>query len=519
MAVAVSCERLSVRYGDVVALDDISLNFEVGMIHALVGQNGAGKTTLARTIAGIVSPAGGSVSAHGQGLPPGDARAARDRGIGMVHQSFALPPSMTVAEALEFGSTRRSRRGFSRRGLNARWQAYLDGMGLNLRATERVRSLSVETLQGLEIARALADDAQILILDEPTAVLSPEGVQLLFERLRQLSSAGVTVIVVLHKIREVLAIAQRVNVLRSGKLVLEDVAADRLSPDRIAEAIIGTAVQAEPILSLEDEAAAVGIRRDSSHPLRSRQAGERLVAFEGVSSLQRGAQAGLRTVNLSLNSHEIVGIAGVDGNGQIALVETLGGIEPVIEGRLTMDGRDITRASTVARRRQGLRIIPFDRNVEGLSASSQLWQNWAISHLIMRAGGLFISPRRLKEHARAAFDAWDVHFHSVTQRGSELSGGNAQKVILARELGDEGRVIVAAQPTRGLDLGAVAFVWSALRTARDGGAGVVLVSSDLDELFDLSDRILVMLAGEIVLEAERPFDLVQIGAAMTGADT
>ena len=245
-APAVECANVTVRYGDVVALRDVSVAFERGRIHAVVGQNGAGKTTFARVCAGLVRPSAGRLDVEGRPLPAGDVGASRERGVEIVHQSFALPPSFTVAEAMEFGSTRRTAPVYSRRGLERRWADHLAKLDVPARLSDRVRDLPVETQQGVEIARALVCEARVLILDEPTAVLAPPAIEELFARLRRLCEHGVTVLVILHKIHEVLAVAQTVTVLRAGVLVARLLEAAALGRAALAQAIVGSARLEEP---------------------------------------------------------------------------------------------------------------------------------------------------------------------------------------------------------------------------------------------------------------------------------
>jgi len=510
------CREITVTFGDFVALDGVSARFEPGRIHALVGQNGAGKTTLARVIAGLVEPSGGEVVIGESHLPGGDVKAARQAGIEMVHQSFALPPSMTVAEALEYGSTARGRL-FSRRALNDRWQRYLDDIGVAVSAKARLSTLPIETLQAVEIARALSGDASTLILDEPTAVLPPESVGQLFDRMRALRDRGVTIIMVLHKAREVLEIAETVTVLRRGKLILAAEPVEAVTPARFAEAIIGEAPAAGG-----DDLSVVGLDGPdgAAHPAPAVRGAARSasVTFSGVSTKGGDGGPGLRSLSTSLYPGEIVGIAGVEGNGQVALAETIAGLQAVESGELEIAGSRADHLSPLQRRARGVRIIPFERNTEGLSTSTALWQNWAVPRMVGGSRRFFINPRALRADAEKAFADWDVRFSSATQKASELSGGNAQKVILSRELDEDAAVIVAAQPTRGLDLGATEFVWTALRRARDRGATIVLISSDLDELEAISDRILVLLGGELVLDAAPPYRTQELGTAMTGIE-
>jgi len=513
--VVLSCRNVSVRYGDVLALDDVAIAFRRGMIHAVVGQNGAGKTTFARVVAGLVRPGAGTIEIAGRPLAGGSVNDARRAGVELVHQSFALPPSFTVAEAMQFGADGGAI--YTRAALERRWQAHLDALDIKVSAGAPIRSLPIESQQAVEIARALVTDASLLILDEPTAVLSPEGTQKLFERVRHLKQRGVTVILILHKIREVLAIADTVSVLRGGRLIDGPVPAAGIGPDRLASLIIGASARS---IAGDDRAALTGAgEMPGAAHAAAQPGGAAVLRLTGVSTRADGDGPPLRTVDLGVKAGEIVGIAGVEGNGQRTLVRVISDLAQVAEGRIELGGSDLTAAPLAARRAAGLRVIPFERNVEGLSLTSSLWENWAAGTLLRRPLLAAINPAAIRTRCTAALDSWDVRYADVGQRAGSLSGGNAQKVILAREIDEGARLIIAAQPTRGLDIGATAFVWDALRKARERGCGVIFVSSDLDEMFDLADRVVVMLSGRVAAEFRAPYDLAAVGAAMTGART
>ncbi|MCY3879373.1 MAG: ATP-binding cassette domain-containing protein [Rhodobacteraceae bacterium] len=508
-------------FGEITALADISIDFPAGGIHAVVGQNGAGKTTLARTIAGIVRPDTGSLHIHGQDIETGNVQSARRAGIELVHQSFALPPSFTVAEALEFG------RGggigfFSRKELARRAGELLDTLEMDIDPDSRIRDLPIELQQAVEIARALSSNARILILDEPTAVLPPPEIESLFQRIRKLGDSGVTVLLILHKTREIEAVADSITVLRNGRFVAGPLPCEEIEADRVAEMIMGTETEKpDPGSGQSDGMTRPAHDGDPGQvkPMPSGPASAYGSALElsGVRTDDTAAGICLDDVTLSVKCGEIVGIAGVEGNGQATLMRVLAGLAGVSEGRMDVCGTPAGELTLAQRRSLGLRIIPFDRNSEGLSLTSMLWENWVAGELVGKPLFSLINPPDIRQRCTASMSIWGVNYSSVGQHAGSLSGGNCQKLILARELDDAARTVIAAQPTRGLDIGATSFVWSTLRTARHNGCGILLISSDLDELFEISDRILVMRSGRIVCQFGPPFDVVQTGRAMMGA--
>ena len=517
---ALSCRGIRVTYGEVTALADLEIAFARGVIHAVVGQNGAGKTTFARVAAGLVRPDAGSLAIDGRPLRLGRVTGARAAGVELVHQSFALPPSFTVAEALEFGAGGGIGL-YGRRQLLRRCRERLAALDLDVDPRRRIRDLPVEVQQGVEIARALVTDARVLILDEPTAVLPPAGIETLFERIRGLKRQGVTVILILHKIREVMAVADTISVLRGGRLVAGPNPRERADEASIAEMIVGQA----PVdaVGADDTRALVGAVPVRGTAARGPSASAALAAHEpalelaNVSTVKDPEEPPLDRVSLAVRPGEIVGVAGVQGNGQRTLVKAIAGLADLTGGDVHLAGSLASRASAARRRALGLRVIPFERNSEGLSLTSALWENWSVRDLMQRPLFSLVDPAALRRRCDLALQAWGVRYASATQNAGALSGGNAQKVILAREIDEDAHLIIAAQPARGLDIGATAFVWSALREAAERGCGVLLISSDLDELFDISHRLVVMLSGRIVAEFVPPYDIAAVGRAMTGA--
>lgn len=517
---ALHCRGIRVTYGEVTALADLDIAFARGAIHAVVGQNGAGKTTFARVAAGLVRPDTGSLAIDGRALRLGRVSGARAAGVELVHQSFALPPSFTVAEALEFGAGGGIGL-YNRRRIVTRCRERLAALDLDVDPRRRIRDLPVEVQQGVEIARALVTDARVLILDEPTAVLPPAGIEALFNRIRGLGRRGVTVILILHKIHEVMAVADTISVLRGGRLVAGPIPRDQADEESIAEMIVGQA--AVGAVGSDDTQALVGaapVRGVAVHRVpvaASPAAGETVLQLADVNTAKNPEEPPLDRVSLLVRPGEIVGVAGVQGNGQRTLVKAIAGLADVTGGDIYLNGSLASRISASNRRALGLRIIPFERNSEGLSLTSALWENWSVLELLQRPLFSFVDPATLRRRCDEALETWGVRYASATQNAGALSGGNAQKVILAREIDGSARLIIAAQPARGLDIGATAFVWSALREAAGRGCGVLLISSDLDELFDISHRLVVMLSGRIVAEFVPPYDIAAVGRAMTGA--
>ena len=514
-----SCSGVTVRYGPVTAISGLSIEFAPGLIHAVVGQNGAGKTTFAHVAAGLVRPKRGQVTVNGQLLPTGSVSRARAAGVELVHQSFALPPSFTIAEAMEFGSARKGGI-FTGRSLARRWESHLRDLDITENPNSRIRDLPIEIQQGVEIARALVTESKLLILDEPTAVLSPSGIEILFDRIHRLKSMGVTVVLILHKIREVLAVADTVTVLRGGKHVAGPLPCTELESTSLARMIIGDGA---PVREGGDIKALTGAGApESFHRSAAAEtpvpAAPPLLELQEVSTAPDSEGPPLAQVDIALRPGEIVGIAGIEGNGQRTLVRAIAGHADLVSGSMLFSGADVTRENLAERRHRGLRIIPFERNTEGLSLTSSLWENWSSGALLQGPLLQFVRPAPMQASCDTVLSRWDILYHNCNQPAGSLSGGNAQKLILAREIDDDARLIVAAQPSRGLDIGATAFVWHALRSARDRGCGVLLISSDLDELFDISDRVLVMLSGRSAGEYSPPYDLQAIGAAMTGAN-
>lgn len=501
MAIAFGCQGISKNYGPVQALSDVSLQFEAGKIHVLLGQNGAGKSTFSRILAGLETPDQGTVSIGGDTSARRTVFAARAAGLDMVHQRFSLPPTFKVYEALEFSVGGKQRPAiFSARSAGRKWQRALDDFGIKARADARLASLPVETAQSLEILRALSNSAKSVILDEPTALLSPPAISDLFTRLRTLKAGGVTLMVILHKLAEVMEIADTVSVLREGQIVLPPTPVEQTSAEQLRQLMIGDAVRPEPI------------ERDL------KVTGDVALALEHASSPDADFEPGLRDVTLSAKAGEVLGIAGVEGNGQRALADLLFGFRRLNDGRLTLHGTSIAHLSRRQRRELGMRAIPFDRMTQGASLDSPIWENvsaWKAGAFVQGPLPL-VSLRSVKAHVRVLLERFGVRYAGVEQAAGALSGGNLQRVILARETDGKPSFVLAAQPTRGLDFAATEFVLQTLLRLRNNGTAVIVISSDLDELFRVSDRIAVFRGGRISGVFTAPFARDMIGHAMVG---
>ena len=503
MTIALECNNVDVRFGAVHALKNVSLKLETGKIHALLGQNGAGKSTIARVMSGVLTPQQGSLEIMSQPVETGSAANAQAAGLDIVHQRFALPPTFQVGEALEFASARKMGGAvFSKAKTDAAWAARLKEAGIDVDPKTKLADLPVETAQSIEIVRALANDADVLILDEPTALLSPGAITDLFDNLRDLRDRGVTLIVVLHKLKEVMEIADTVSILRQGALVMEPTPTSELTAEDISKTMIGEVVAAAPVeITRKKDAAKVPV-----------------CAFTCVNSPSKGGEIGLNDVSFELRAGEVLGVAGVEGNGQRALAEVFAGLTRAKSGSLAFGGMDMGDHSIAERRANGLRAVPFDRMTEGSGLTLSLWENamtWVAERF--KSFGPIVSTAKMQSDTKELLDSYGVVYGTPNQEGQSLSGGNLQRVILARELTGDVKAVLAAQPTRGLDFNATNFVWQELNRVRSEGAGVILISSDLDELFGICDRIMVMRGGKVAGMFEPDFSATEIGAAMVGA--
>ncbi|MDQ3876582.1 MAG: ABC transporter ATP-binding protein [Actinomycetota bacterium] len=491
--------RITKRFPGIVANDRIDFDLHAGEVHALLGENGAGKSTLMNVLYGLYRPDEGEIRIQGRPVTMQSPRDAIEQGIGMVHQHFMLIPVMTVTEnivlaaeptvggvVLDYG------------GAVERVRELSQSFGLAVDPSARVEGITVAQQQRVEILKALYRGADILILDEPTAVLTPQEARELFAIIESLKAQGKSIVFISHKLNEVLEIADRITVLRRGKKV-DTIARAGATEAGLARSMVGR----EVLLRVEKT---------------SGQSGDPVLEVENLRVLDdRGLEA-VRDVSFEVRAGEIVGLAGVDGNGQTELIDALAGLRRPTSGRIVVAGKDMTSATAHERLAAGLGHIPEDRHRRGLILEFSLAENLAIHDYgerpFSRRG--WLSPRRIVDFARRLLGEFDVRGGGPQTRAGALSGGNQQKVVVAREVARDPQLLLAAQPTRGLDVGAIEFVHRRLVAERDEGRAIFLVSFELDEILSLSDRILVIYEGDIAAEYGPNVSEEELGIAMTG---
>ncbi|MGW2931908.1 ABC transporter ATP-binding protein [Streptomyces sp. NPDC001156] len=521
--IAVELAGITKRFPGVVANHDIHLTVRRGTVHALVGENGAGKSTLMKILYGMQKPDEGAITVDGEQVSFNSPADAITRGIGMVHQHFMLADNLTVLENVVLGSEKLYGIGGAAR---KKIKEISDRYGLNVRPDVLVEDLGVADRQRVEILKVLYRGARTLILDEPTAVLVPQEVDALFDNLRELKSEGLAVIFISHKLGEVLSVADDITVIRRGTTVGTAVPSET-TPRQLAEMMVGSelptpetaestvtdrpVIEVKGLTAFASGGASLG---ELAEPASSGLLAEGTA--EGVGEVRRV----LDDVTFTIHAGEVMGIAGVEGNGQTELIDALIGLKKADSGSIAFLGEDITAWSTRKRREQGVGYIPEDRHRHGLLLEAPLWENRILGHVTERpnAKGFWLDIKGAQDDTRRIVEDYDVRTPGIDVTAASLSGGNQQKLIVGREMSHKPKFLIAAHPTRGVDVGAQAQIWDQIREARREGLAVLLISADLDELIGLSDTLRVIYNGRLVADAD-PATITpeELGSAMTGA--
>jgi general nucleoside transport system ATP-binding protein len=500
MTLVLEAKGITKRFPGVLANDEVSFDLQKGEIHALLGENGAGKTTLMNILYGLYKQDAGEILANGKPVSIHSSKDSIHAGIGMVHQHFMLIPVFTVAENIMLGDETMRFGMLDKKTVIKSVLELSQHYGLAIDPTALVGQLPVGTQQRVEIIKALYRKAQILILDEPTAVLTPQEAEELFQIMRQLTKQGVSIIFITHKLKEVLAVADRITVMRSGKTV-GTVKPKETSEAKLASMMVGR----EVILTVEKGASKPGVEVIKVDGLKVRDS--------------RGVET-VRGISFFVNTGEILGIAGVQGNGQTEFVEALTGLRQTHGGKVWMGGRDITDKMPRTITETGMAHVPEDRQRHGLVLSFPVADNMVLNTYYLPPFGVrgMIQPKAVDGYARKLIEDFDVRTPSPYVPVSKLSGGNQQKVIVARELSREVKLLIANQPTRGLDVGSIEYIHKQIVIMRDRGVAVLLVSAELDEIMALSDRIAVIYRGQIVATVDvGKVTREQLGLWMAGA--
>ena len=495
---AVEMTGIDVRFPGVLANDKVNFTLRRGEIHALLGENGAGKSTLMNVLAGLYKPAAGIIKVNGEGVNFNSPKDAIAKGIGMVHQHFMLVPTQTVTENILLGLDEpkffMKLADYDKKVLTLQEQ-----FGLHVDPTAKIWQLSVGEQQRVEILKTLYRGANILIMDEPTAVLAPQEIDDLMATMRAMTKQGKAIVFISHKLHEVTAVADRITVLRRGQVTAEGISAQGVTREKLAQLMVG-----RHVLFLVDK--------------KPQEPGEVVLAVKNVTAENNKGVPALRSVSLEVRSGEILGIAGVAGNGQSELAEVITGLRPC-GGSILINGEEVSNRSPIVAIRQGVSHVPEDRTHVGSAPNMTITEN-----IIMKnyrhgpiGNGWSINFTAARERARELKQTYDILAPSVEVMARKLSGGNLQKVILAREISAKPKLMVAVQPTRGLDVGAIEAIQSLLLEQREAGTAILLISEELDELFSLSDRIAVIFDGQImgIVGADKA-DINEIGLMMTG---
>ena len=501
MANLLQVKNVTKSFGSVIANNDISFEVAAGEIVALLGENGAGKSTLVKSVFGLVRPDQGEIYIDGNQMAPGDTAAVIASGVGMVHQHFKLVPVMSVTENIILGDEPKNGLFVNVKKAEQKVRELSEKFGLEVDPTANIEDLPVGTQQRVEILKALSKDVRLLIFDEPTAVLTPQETDELILVIKNLARLGVGVIVITHKLREVMALADRVVVLRDGKVV-GTTTPKETDEAGLAQMMVGRSVVLE-------------VEKGVANP------GKPVLTVKGLEVFDDRNLLAVKGVDLEVRSGEIFGIAGVEGNGQRELVEAICGMRERAKGEVLVSGAVTKDMHPHAVHEAGVSHIPEDREKHGLVSSYSISDNLILNQFDQApfARGWFRNMSEIRKNADLLVKKFDIRTTSPAALASSLSGGNKQKVVIARELSQDLQVLIAAQPTRGVDVGSIEFIHKQLIATRDNGAGVLLVSAELDEIISLSDRIAVMSAGKIVAIIDsKGADRDYIGRLMAGLD-
>ncbi len=479
-------QHISKRFGAVQANDDVSLRVRAGTVHGIVGENGAGKSTLMSVLYGFYAADSGSIEVFGQPASIGNAHDAIALCIGMVHQHFMLVETLSALDNVMLGAEPHPLLRRAQGQVRERLSALMAATGLRVDLDALVAQLAVGDRQRLEILKALYRGAKVLILDEPTAVLTPQETEQLFGVLRLLREQGSTILLITHKLKEVMQLCDQVTVMRAGRVVRE-VAVAQTSVEELAEAMVGRKVN-------------IGRQGEASRP-----AGATRLQARGLEVRDRLNVLRLAGLDLHLRAGEIVGVAGVSGNGQSELLEVLSGLSRPAAGQLTLAGQTFEPAHWLSPRLArdlGLAHVPEDRQARAMVMDFAAWESAVLGYepLPVYSEHGWMRHDHMRRETAQMLDRFDVRPRNVNLRSDRFSGGNQQKLVLARELGQAPSVLLVGQPTRGVDIGAIEFIYTQLRAMRDAGCAVLLVSSELDEILALSDRVMVMCQGRVTGE-------------------
>lgn len=500
MPYAIELLNITKRFARIVANDNVTLRVQSGSIHALVGENGAGKTTLMETLYGLYQPDAGTIRIHEKEVTIKSPHDSISNGIGMVHQHFMLVAPLTVIENIVLGAETTKYSVLDLKRTTAEISEMASRFSLSVPLNEKVENIGVGIQQRVEIIKALYRKADILVLDEPTAVLTPQETVQLFRVLSELREEGKTIVLITHKLNEVMEISDHVSVMRKGKIVGE-VETAKTDPQQLAQMMVG-----RPVL--------LRVKKDEKRP------GDPVLMVRNLSYVDRRGVGALKDVSLEVSSGEILGIAGVEGNGQSQLVECIAGLLKPASGSISVDGIEIAGLGPKEVFARGLAHIPEDRIRRGLVADMDVKENLILG---LHAQQQFSSPllmdaKAITENAQLLITKYDIRPMNPDALARGLSGGNQQKVIIARELSRNAQVIVASQPTRGVDIGGIEFIHRTLVEARDTGKAILLVSADLNEILSLSDRIAVMYGGQVVkVFPDNKVEESELGLYMTGS--